>query len=121
MVQHRMCSFQCNVRCFFARAVLLRFSPPFPLCGVHLLDRCTLQLRLDAVEELIGNERLFFELGAVLAPFPDLDLLYTAFVQLPHEVTAKVAQHRINALVGNFSLLPICEFGGRSCYFGERS
>ena len=71
-------------------------------------DRCTLQLRLDAVEELIGNERLFFELGAVLAPFPDLDLLYTAFVQLPHEVTAKVAQHRINALLSLKSSLERC-------------
>jgi DNA mismatch repair protein MSH4 len=58
---------------------LLRSTILQPLC-----DLATIETRLSCVDELLANEKLFFEMGGLLSDFLDLDhLAALQFVQAP--------------------------------------
>lgn len=58
---------------------MLRSSLLQPLC-----DLATIETRLGCVDELLANEKLFFEMGKLLSEFLDLDhLAALQFVQAP--------------------------------------
>ena len=63
-------------------------------------DLATLQMRLDCVESLIGNNKVFTSLVALLKAFPDLDkMLGGLTVAKPKQVTVKNARQGIDTLI----------------------
>ncbi len=62
--------------------------------GARLLRQCILQplndlptinLRLDALDELLSKEQMFFDLTVTLPQFPDLDVTFSHFAQIPNK------------------------------------
>ena len=63
-------------------------------------DLVTLQMRLDCVESLIGNNKVFTALVSLLKSFPDLDkMLGGLTVAKPKRVTVKTARQGIDTLI----------------------
>ena len=63
-------------------------------------DLVTLQMRLDCVESLIGNNKVFTSLVSLLKAFPDLDkMLGGLTVAKPKQVTVKTARQGIDTLI----------------------
>eukprot|EP01035_Chromulina_nebulosa_P021418 gene21418-27744_t len=55
-------------------------------------DKVTIDTRLDLVEDLLNNNRVFTELIALLSAFPDLDKMLNGLVTVPKNVTPKTAR-----------------------------
>lgn len=49
----------------------------------------TIESRLDAVQEFVANETLFFSIKDGLKAFPDIDKLISSFIQSPKRQTIK--------------------------------
>ena len=63
-------------------------------------DLATLQMRLDCVESLVGNNKVFTSLVTLLKAFPDLDkMLGGLTVAKPKQVTVKTARQGIDTLI----------------------
>ncbi|XP_064185202.1 mutS protein homolog 4 [Anguilla rostrata] len=60
-----------------------------------LLDADTVNIRLDAVQELLQNEELFFGMKNVIGHFLDTDQLLSVLVQIPKQETVQVAEAKI--------------------------
>ncbi|XP_061107602.1 mutS protein homolog 4 [Conger conger] len=60
-----------------------------------LLDADTVNIRLDAVQELLQNEELFFGMKKVIGHFLDTDQLLSVLVQIPKQETVQVAEAKI--------------------------
>ncbi|CAB4399973.1 unnamed protein product [Rhizophagus irregularis] len=64
-----------------------------------LSDVTTINMRLDAVEELIRHEETFFAIQTALKPFQDIDHLITALIQVPKKPSVKHAEQSINNVI----------------------
>ncbi|KAG9336429.1 hypothetical protein JZ751_002776, partial [Albula glossodonta] len=60
-----------------------------------LLDTDTINIRLDAVQELLQEEEIFFGMKNVIGRFLDTDLLLSVLVQIPKQETVQVAETKI--------------------------
>ncbi|XP_036397399.1 mutS protein homolog 4 [Megalops cyprinoides] len=60
-----------------------------------LVDVDTINIRLDAVQELLQEEELFFGVKNVIARFLDTDQLLSVLVQIPKQETVQVAETKI--------------------------
>ncbi|KAJ8341631.1 hypothetical protein SKAU_G00339220 [Synaphobranchus kaupii] len=60
-----------------------------------LLDADTVNIRLDAVQELLQNEELFFGMKNVIGHFLDTDQLLSVLVQISKQETVQVAEAKI--------------------------
>ncbi|XP_022528593.2 mutS protein homolog 4 isoform X4 [Astyanax mexicanus] len=60
-----------------------------------LLDVDTINTRLDAIQELLQNEELFFGLKSAITHFLDVDQLLSSLVQVPKQETVAVAEAKI--------------------------
>lgn len=62
-------------------------------------DKVTINTRLDLVEDLLSNNRVFSELVALLTAFPDLDKMLNGLVTVPKNITPKTARVGIDTLI----------------------
>ena len=62
-------------------------------------DKVTINTRLDLVEDLLSNNRVFTELIALLSAFPDLDKMLNGLVTVPKNITPKTARVGIDTLI----------------------
>ena len=53
----------------------------------------TIEMRLDAVQELISHEDLFFSVQAILSRFLDVDHLLALCVQIPKQVLDRCVKY----------------------------
>ncbi|GBC10105.1 hypothetical protein RclHR1_09340004 [Rhizophagus clarus] len=83
-----------NNTCTPMGARLLRTNTLQPLSDVT-----TINMRLDAVEELIRHEETFFAIRTALKPFQDIDHLITALIQVPKKPSVKHAEQSINNVI----------------------
>ncbi|KAG9268561.1 hypothetical protein AMEX_G17546 [Astyanax mexicanus] len=60
-----------------------------------LLDVDTINTRLDAIQELLQDEELFFGLKSAITHFLDVDQLLSSLVQVPKQETVAVAEAKI--------------------------
>lgn len=58
-----------------------------------LNDIPTITTRLDALEELLSKEQVFFDLVVLLPNFPDLDHLHSQLVQVPNKKSQGSGAH----------------------------
>ncbi|KAK9467624.1 muts domain V-domain-containing protein [Lipomyces arxii] len=76
-----------------------------------LTDVDTINLRLDALDELTQSEELFFACQTVLKPFQDVDRLVTALITVPTKTSIKHSEQRVNDLIllkqSVLSLVPV--------------
>ncbi|XP_054653658.1 mutS protein homolog 4 [Dunckerocampus dactyliophorus] len=64
-----------------------------------LVDVDTINIRLDAIEEMLQNEELFFGLKNALGPFLDIDQLLSVLVQVPKQETVLIAEAKITHVI----------------------
>ncbi|XP_027857440.1 mutS protein homolog 4 [Xiphophorus couchianus] len=64
-----------------------------------LLDVDTITTRLDAIQELLQNEELFFGLKNAIGHFLDIDRLLSVLVQIPKQETAQAAESKITHVI----------------------
>ena len=62
-------------------------------------DKVTINTRLDLVEDLLSNNRVFSELVTLLTAFPDLDKMLNGLVTVPKNITPKTARVGIDTLI----------------------
>nr|XP_057947265.1 mutS protein homolog 4 isoform X4 [Doryrhamphus excisus] len=60
-----------------------------------LVDVDTINIRLDAIEEMLQNEELFFGLRNAIGHFLDIDQLLSVLVQVPKQETVIIAEAKI--------------------------
>ncbi|MBN3298758.1 MSH4 protein, partial [Amia calva] len=60
-----------------------------------LVDADSINARLDAVQELLQDEELFFGLKSAIGRFLDIDQLLSVLVQIPKQKTVQVAESKI--------------------------
>lgn len=72
-----------------------------------LTDMATITTRQDCIDQLLQNERAFFDLSSSLQGFPDLDTVLTRFVHVPKIVTAnpKAVRTALNLACHMISLI----------------
>lgn len=59
----------------------------------------TISMRLDLVEDLLTNNRVFVEIVALLSAFPDLDKMLNGLTAVPRNITQKTARIGIDTLI----------------------
>ncbi|XP_018545467.1 mutS protein homolog 4 [Lates calcarifer] len=64
-----------------------------------LFDVDTINIRLDAVQELLQDEELFFGLKNAIGHFLDIDQLLSVLVQIPKQETVQVAETKITHVI----------------------
>ncbi|XP_061751269.1 mutS protein homolog 4 isoform X2 [Nerophis ophidion] len=64
-----------------------------------LVDVDTINTRLDAIQEMLQNEELFFGLKNAVAPFLDIDQLLSVLVQVPKQETVPIAEAKITHVI----------------------
>ncbi|KAJ7990722.1 hypothetical protein DPEC_G00289860 [Dallia pectoralis] len=64
-----------------------------------LLDRDTINMRLDTIQELLQDEELFFGLKNAIGHFLDIDQLLSVLVQIPKQKTVQVAESKITHVI----------------------
>ncbi|KAM4724327.1 mutS protein homolog 4 [Anableps anableps] len=64
-----------------------------------LLDVDTINTRLDAIQELLQNEELFFGLKNAIGHFLDIDRLLSVLVQIPKQETVQAAEAKITHVI----------------------
>uniref|UniRef100_A0A3Q2ZQF4 DNA mismatch repair protein n=1 Tax=Kryptolebias marmoratus TaxID=37003 RepID=A0A3Q2ZQF4_KRYMA len=64
-----------------------------------LVDVDTINVRLDAVQELLQNEELFFGLKNAISHFLDIDRLLSVLVQIPKQETVQAAEAKITHVI----------------------
>ncbi|XP_047183332.1 mutS protein homolog 4 isoform X3 [Scophthalmus maximus] len=64
-----------------------------------LVDVDTINMRLDAVQELLQDEELFFGLKNAIGHFLDIDQLLSVLVQIPKQETVQVAEAKITHVI----------------------
>ncbi|XP_034433272.1 mutS protein homolog 4 isoform X3 [Hippoglossus hippoglossus] len=64
-----------------------------------LVDVDTINIRLDAVHELLQDEDLFFGLKNAIGHFLDIDQLLSVLVQIPKQETVQVAEAKITHVI----------------------
>ncbi|XP_037551421.1 mutS protein homolog 4 [Nematolebias whitei] len=64
-----------------------------------LIDVDTINIRLDAIQELLQNEDLFFGLKNAIGHFLDIDRLLSVLVQIPKQQTVKAAEAKITHVI----------------------
>ncbi|KAK5614459.1 MutS protein msh4 [Crenichthys baileyi] len=64
-----------------------------------LLDVDTINTRLDAIQELLQNEDLFFGLKNAIGQFLDIDRLLSVLVQIPKQETVQAAEAKITHVI----------------------
>ncbi|KAM3871478.1 mutS protein homolog 4 [Diretmus argenteus] len=64
-----------------------------------LLDVDTINIRLDAIQELLEDEELFFGLKSAISRFLDTDQLLSVLVQIPKQETVQVAEAKITHVI----------------------
>ncbi|OLL23713.1 MutS 4 [Neolecta irregularis DAH-3] len=64
-----------------------------------LTDVSTINARLDAVQELLENEDMFFGVQTALKSFPDLDRLLTSLLATTNQPSLKHSEQRINDII----------------------
>ncbi|CAL8286658.1 unnamed protein product [Lota lota] len=64
-----------------------------------LLDVDTINIRLDAIQELLQDEELFFGLKNAIGHFLDIDQLLSVLVQIPKQETVQVAEAKITHVI----------------------
>ncbi|XP_023683988.2 mutS protein homolog 4 isoform X1 [Paramormyrops kingsleyae] len=60
-----------------------------------LVDVDSINTRLDAVQELLRDEKLFFGMKSAIGHFLDIDQLLSVLVQIPKQETVQVAEMKI--------------------------
>nr|XP_015205697.1 PREDICTED: mutS protein homolog 4 isoform X2 [Lepisosteus oculatus] len=60
-----------------------------------LVDANTINMRLDAVQELLQDEELFFGLKNAIGRFLDIDQLLSVLVQIPKQETVQLSEAKI--------------------------
>ena len=63
------------------------------------LDAQTINIRLDAVTELMSNEEVFFDIQSIIGRFLDTDHLLAQCVQIPKQESIKTAEMKINTVI----------------------
>ncbi|XP_037098021.1 mutS protein homolog 4 [Syngnathus acus] len=64
-----------------------------------LIDVDTIDIRLDAIQEMLQNEELFFGLKNAIGHFLDIDQLLSVLVQVPKQQTVQVAEAKITHVI----------------------
>ncbi|KAF7201854.1 mutS protein homolog 4 [Nothobranchius furzeri] len=64
-----------------------------------LVDVDTINIRLDAIQELLQNEELFFGLKNAIGHFLDVDRLLSVLVQVPKQETVQAAEAKITHVI----------------------
>ncbi|XP_061896651.1 mutS protein homolog 4-like isoform X2 [Entelurus aequoreus] len=64
-----------------------------------LVDVDTINARLDAIQEMLQNEELFYGLKNAVAPFLDIDQLLSVLVQVPKQETVPIAEAKITHVI----------------------
>ncbi|XP_077394456.1 mutS protein homolog 4 [Festucalex cinctus] len=64
-----------------------------------LIDVDTINVRLDAIQEILQNEELFFGLKNAIGHFLDIDQLLSVLVQVPKQETAQIAEAKITHVI----------------------
>uniref|UniRef100_A0A3Q2DG95 MutS homolog 4 n=1 Tax=Cyprinodon variegatus TaxID=28743 RepID=A0A3Q2DG95_CYPVA len=64
-----------------------------------LLDVDTINTRLDAIQELLQNEELFFGLKNAIGHFLDIDRLLSVLIQIPKQETVQAAESKITHVI----------------------
>ncbi|XP_049595657.1 mutS protein homolog 4 [Syngnathus scovelli] len=64
-----------------------------------LIDVDTINIRLDAIQEMLQNEELFFGLKNAIGHFLDIDQLLSVLVQVPKQQTVQVAEAKITHVI----------------------
>ncbi|XP_028251785.1 mutS protein homolog 4 [Parambassis ranga] len=83
-----------------------------------LVDLDTINTRLDAIQELVQNEELFFGLRNAIGHFLDIDQLLSVLVQIPKQETVKVAEAKIThtiQLKHTLDLVPRLRMALKNC------
>ncbi|XP_061599274.1 mutS protein homolog 4 [Cololabis saira] len=64
-----------------------------------LVDLETINMRLDAIQELLQDEELFFGLRNAIGHFLDIDRLLSVLVQIPKQETVQAAESKITHVI----------------------
>ncbi|KAM9842952.1 mutS protein homolog 4 [Aulostomus maculatus] len=64
-----------------------------------LVDVDTINIRLDAVQEMLQDEELFFGLKNAIGHFLDIDQLLSVLIQVPKQETVQVAEAKITHVI----------------------
>ncbi|XP_077412106.1 mutS protein homolog 4 isoform X2 [Vanacampus margaritifer] len=64
-----------------------------------LIDVDTINVRLDAIQEMLQNEELFFGLKNAIGHFLDIDQLLSVLVQVPKQETVQIAEAKITHVI----------------------
>jgi hypothetical protein len=79
-------------------------------------DLATINTRLDCIEELLGKEKLFFEVGKYIGGFIfDIDHLLAQFIHCGKSASVRSAQSLIMNIICLKKILEQCPLLGEAC------